>query len=134
MLLAFDARDRMLAFFPPSNGQPYSLDSLRTALTIAPGKSISLPTQTTWTVDDPEGRVEAYLVCSTQPLTYCWQELLSIANTASNQRVTLGDNALALVQALFDDLNTDEVEDADPDSYTLNTARWATVGCHYSIV
>ena len=134
MLLAFDARDRMLAFFPPSNGQPYSLDSLRTALTIAPGKSISLPTQTTWTVDDPEGRVEAYLVCSTQPLTHCWQELLSIANTASNQRVTLGDNALALVQALFDDLNTDEVEDADPDSYTLNTARWATVGCHYSIV
>ncbi|ESA36610.1 peptidase c14 [Leptolyngbya sp. Heron Island J] len=134
MLLAFDARDRMLAFFPPNNGQPYSLDALQTALTIAPGKAINLPTQTTWAVDDPEGRVEAYLVCSTRPLTACWQELLSIANTASNQRVTLGDNALALVQALFDDLNADETDDTDPDSYTLNTTQWATVGCHYSIV
>ncbi len=134
MLLAFDARDRLLAFFPPNDGQPYSLDSLKAALTVAPGKAISLPSQTTWVVDDPEGRVETYLVCSTRPLTSCWQALLSIANTASNQRVTLGDNALPLVQALFDDLNADEVADTDPDSYTLNTDQWATVGCHYSIV
>lgn len=134
MLLAFDARDRMLAFFPPNNGQPYSLDSLQTALTVAPGKSISLPNQTTWVVDNPKGRVETYLVCSNRPLTNCWQELLSISNTASNQRVTLGDNALSLVRALFDDLSADEAADADPDSYTLNTAQWATIGCHYSIV
>ena len=132
MLLGFDARDRMLAFLPPSEGQSYSIDLLRTALTIAPGTSSYLPTQNAWVVDDPEGRVEAYLVCSTRPLAGCWQELLSIANTASNQRVTLGDNALPLVQALMDDLSFNDADEAD--SYALNTSHWATVGCHYSIV
>lgn len=134
MLLGFDARDRMLAFFPSSNGQPYSIDILQTALTLEPGKSTSFPPQNTWVVDDPEGRVETYLVCSTRPLTNCWQELLSVANTASNQRVTLGDRALPLVQALLNDLSNEDSLDGDSDSYTLNTGQWATVGCHYSIV
>ena len=134
MLLGFDARDRMLAFFPPSDGQPYSLESLQTALTLAPGKSTNLPTgQNTWIVDDPEGRVETYLVCSTRPLTSCWQELLTISNAASNQRVTLGDSALPIVQALLSDLSSGENPD-ESDSYTLNTSHWATVGCHYSII
>ncbi len=134
MLLGFDTRDRMLAFFPPSDGQPDSFDSLQTALTLAPGESINFPLQNAWIVDDLEGRVENYLVCSTSPLTQCWQELLSVANTASNQRVTLGNNALPLVQALLNDLCTYENLGTDSDSYTLSTAHWATVGCHYSIV
>ncbi|MDV3353687.1 caspase family protein [Leptolyngbyaceae cyanobacterium CCMR0082] len=132
MLLAFDAKDRMQAFFPPSDGQPYAIESLQTALTLLPGTSTSLPTQNAWVVDDSEGRVETYLVCSTNPLTNCWKVLLSMANTASNQRVTLGDNALPLVQALLDDISGGE--DVDDDSYTLSAARWATVGCHYSII
>ncbi|MEL6129865.1 MAG: caspase family protein [Cyanobacteria bacterium J06554_1] len=136
MLLGFDARDRMLAFFPPSDGQPYSIESLQTAMTLEPGTATSLPTgQTTWVVDDPEGRVETYLVCSSRPLTSCWQELLSVSNAVSNQRVTLGDHALPVVQALLHDLSRDEDRDeASSDSYTLNTAQWATMGCHYSIV
>ena len=134
MLLGFDARDRMMAFLPPSDGQSYSIDLLKAALTIAPGTSVYLPTQSAWVVDDPEGRVETYLVCSTRPLEGGWQELLSIANTASNQRVTLGDNALPLVRALLNDLSVDEADEADADSYALKTSHWATVGCHYSIV
>lgn len=133
MLLGLDARDRMLAFFPPNNGQPHSIDSLQAALTLTPGTSIGLPTQNTWVVDDVEGRVETYLVCSTSPLTTAWQALLALANGVSNQRVTLDDSALPLVQALFDDLSRDELGN-DADSYTLNTNHWATVGCHYSII
>ncbi|MEM7794857.1 MAG: caspase family protein [Cyanobacteria bacterium P01_C01_bin.118] len=135
MVLGFDARDRMLAFFPPSDGQPYSMESLQTALTLAPGTSSNLPTsQNTWMVDDLEGRVETYLVCGTRPLILCWQELLALANATSNQRVTLGDKALLLVQALLTDLSSDEDSDEDTDSYALSTAQWATVGCHYSII
>lgn len=133
MLLGFDARDRMFAFFPPSDGQSYSMESLQAALTLAPGKSASLPSQNTWIVDAPKGKVETYLVCSTRPLANCWQELLAVANAASNQRVTLGDNALLIVQALFSDLSRDEDLDEMADGYPLNTSQWATVGCHYSI-
>ncbi|MBE9065363.1 caspase family protein [Leptolyngbya cf. ectocarpi LEGE 11479] len=132
MLLGFDARDRMLAFFPPSDGQPYSMESLQAAMTLAPGTALSLPNQNTWVVDDTEGRVETYLVCSTSPLLNCWQELLSVANSASNQRVTLGENALPLVQALLKDLSSHAAAD-DAGSYTLHTAHWATLGCHYRI-
>ncbi|MEM9976858.1 MAG: caspase family protein [Cyanobacteria bacterium P01_D01_bin.2] len=133
MLLGFDARDRVVAFFP-TNGQPYSIDSLQAALTLAPGTSASFPNQNTWVIDESQGRVETYLVCSTRPLTSCWQELLSVVNAASNQRVTLEDNALSLVQALLDDLSNDKATDSDPDSYTLKATAWATMGCHYSIV
>lgn len=133
MLLGFDARDRVLAFFPPSDGQPYSMESLQTAMTLAPGTTLSLPNQNTWVVDDTEGRVETYLVCSTSPLLNCWQELLSVANSASNQRVTLGDNALPLVQALLEDLSSQDATDSDAGSYPLNTAHWVTLGCHYRI-
>ncbi len=136
VLLGFDARDRMLAFFPPSDGQPYSMESLQTALTLEPGTATNLPAgQNTWVVDDPEGRVETYLVCSSSPLTHCWQELLSVANAVSNQRVTLENNSLPLIQALLHDLSSDaDKEESSVDSYTLNTAQWATIGCHYSIV
>ncbi|MEM8610568.1 MAG: caspase family protein [Cyanobacteria bacterium P01_H01_bin.105] len=134
MLVGFDARDRMLAFFPPSDGQPYSMELLQTALTLQPGTSASLPTQkNAWVVDDSQGRVETYLVCSTRPLTNCWQVLLSTVNTASNQRVNLGDNALPLIRALLDDLSAGEDADNASDEYTLNTVNWATIGCHYSI-
>ena len=134
MLLGFDARDRMLAFFPPSDGQSYSVELIQAALTLLPGKSASLPTQNTWVIDDSQGRVETYLVCSTRPLTNSWQVLISMANTASNQRVNLGSSALPLVRALLDDLSAGEDADNASDSYTLNTVNWATVGCHYSIV
>ncbi|MEM7066247.1 MAG: caspase family protein [Cyanobacteria bacterium P01_B01_bin.77] len=133
MLLGFDARDRMLAFFPPSDGQPYSMESLQAAMTLSPGTALNLPNQNTWVVDDTEGRAETYLVCSTNPLLNCWQELMSVANSASNQRVTLGNNALPLVQALLKDLSSHDAAD-DTNSYTLNTAYWATLGCHYRIV
>ncbi|MEM9264957.1 MAG: caspase family protein [Cyanobacteria bacterium P01_F01_bin.13] len=134
MLLGFDARDRMVAFFPPSDGQPYSIELLQAALTLAPGTAANLPNgQNTWVVDEPEGSVETYLVCSTRPLINCWQELLSLANAVSNQRVTLGDNALRIVQALLNDLSGDEAAEDAP-NYTLDTNYWATVGCHYSIV
>ena len=134
MLLGFDARDRMIAFFP-TNGQPYSIDSLQAALTLAPGNSASFPNQNTWVIDESQGRVETYLVCSTRPLTNCWQELLSVVNAASNQRVTLEDNALSLVQALLDDLSSNDAVDNDSsDRYTLTATGWATMGCHYSIV
>ncbi|NEQ50052.1 MAG: hypothetical protein F6K11_07965, partial [Leptolyngbya sp. SIO3F4] len=134
ILLGFDARDRMLAFFPPSDGQPYSIESLQAALTLFPGTSISLPTQNAWIVDDPEGKVETYLVCSNRPLTNCWQELLTVAYAASNQRVTLGEHALSLVHALLNDLSNHEGSDEVPNSYPLNTSNWATLGCHYVIV
>ncbi|MEO0866901.1 MAG: caspase family protein [Cyanobacteria bacterium J06642_11] len=134
MLLGFDAHDRMMAFFPSSEGQPYTLEGLETALTLAPGTATIMPNQTTWVVDDTEGRVETYLICSSQPLTHCWQELLSLANTTSNQRVPLGERALPLVRALLEDLTDPAAADTDTDSYTLNTARWATVGCHYNLI
>ncbi|MEA5463366.1 caspase family protein [Leptothoe sp. PORK10 BA2] len=136
VLLGFDARDRMLAFCPPSDGQPYSLESLQAALTLEPGNALNLPVgQNTWVVDDSEGRVETYLVCSSTPLTRCWQELLSMADAVSNQRVTLENNALPLIQALLHDLSRDaHKEEAAPDSYALDTTQWATIGCHYSIV
>lgn len=133
MLLGFDTRDLMSAFLPSSDGQPYSLESLQAALTLESGTSTYLPNQTAWVVDAAEGRVETYLVCSTRPLTNCWQVLLSVANASSNQRVTLGNKALVLVQALLEDLGHSDSND-DFDSYVLNTGQWATVGCHYSIV
>ena len=131
--MGFDARDRMVAFFP-TNGQPYSIESLQEALPLAPGTSASFPNQNTWVIDESQGRVETYLVCSTRPLTSCWQQLLSVVNAASNQRVTLEDNALSLVQALLDDLSSNESADNASDSYTLKATAWATMGCHYSIV
>ncbi|MEM9803702.1 MAG: caspase family protein [Cyanobacteria bacterium P01_D01_bin.56] len=134
VLLGFDAHDRMMAFFPPSDGQSYTSDTLQAALTLEPGTATVMPSQTTWVVDDSEGRVETYLICSRRPLTNCWQELLSLANTASNQRVPLGDRALPLVRALLEDLTDSEAAENDGDSYTLNTTQWATVGCHYSLV
>lgn len=134
MLLGFDAHDRMMAFFPSSDGQSYTLETLQTALTLAPGTATAMPSQTTWLVDDSEGRVETYLVCSSRPLTQCWQELLTLVNTTNNQRVPLGEHALRLIQALMDDLNDPKAAENDTDSYTLNTAQWATVGCHYSLV
>ena len=101
VLLGFDAHDRMMAFFPSSAGEPYTLETLQAALTLAPGTANLMPKQNTWVVDDSAGRVETYLVCSSRPLTNCWQQLLSLANTTSNQRVPLGDRALSLVNALL---------------------------------
>lgn len=135
MLLTFDARDRIVAFFPPGGDQPYSIESLQAALTLAPGTSMRLPVgQSAWVLDSSKGSVETYLVCGTRPLKTCWQELLSVANGASNQRVTLSDNSLSMVKSLLKDLsNCSDDSEAGNDSYGLNTATWATLGCHYSV-
>ncbi|MEO1685005.1 MAG: caspase family protein [Cyanobacteria bacterium J06631_12] len=137
-LINVDPVERLSAFCPvaetptalQSTGEEDSTLPTISAASIAPGTSVAVPSaDLDWAVDAPTGPVETYVVCSTLPLVNTFDALTSPTNSGG-QRVKPLPNPLEVVRSLLSDMSAGD----ESDTYTLDTAKWATLNFTYQAV
>ncbi len=139
-LINVDPRERLSIFYPATKGAAASIqtdeefdeESVLASISanIAPNSSVFIPKDNLdWSVENPAGPVETYVVCSTRPLT----KTISLLKTSVNsrgQRISPLPNPLEVVKALLSDLsNRDDTSD-----YRLDVSQWATLNFAYKSV
>ncbi len=139
-LINVDPIERLSIFYPKTKGAAASIqpdeeldeDSILASVsaTIAPNSSVFIPQDNLdWSVENPTGPVETYVVCSTRPLTKTITLLKTSTNTRG-QRISPLPNPLEVVKALLGDLSKRD----DTGDYRLDVSQWATLNFAYKSV